>query len=70
MARCGSEVAGLLKRRKLAPKVDVSAMAPLESAHVLFRALEERRVVGKAVVVVSGQEEATRAVVERESSRL
>lgn len=70
MARCGSEVAGLLKRRKLAPKVDVSAMAPLESAHVLFRALEERRVVGKAVVVVSGQEEATRAVVGRESSRL
>ena len=70
MAKCGSEVTGLLKRKKLAPKVDVSAMAPLESAHVLFRALEERRVVGKAVVVVSGQEEATRAVVERESSRL
>ena len=71
MARCGSEVAGLLARRRLAPKVDVSAMAPLESAHVLFRALEERRVVGKAVVVVSGQEEATRAVAGgRESSRL
>jgi hypothetical protein len=36
----------------------------------LFRALEERRVVGKAVVVVSGQEEATRAVAGRESSML
>ena len=62
MARCAREVGGLLARGSLVPKVDVSATAPLERAHRAFAALERRRVVGKAVVVVSGEEEAMRAV--------
>ena len=62
MARCAREVGGLLARGSLAPRVDASATAPLEEAHRAFAALERRRVVGKAVVVVSGEEEATRAV--------
>lgn len=62
LARCAREVGGLLARGLLAPKVDASAMAPLESAHRAFAALEGRHVVGKAVVVVSGEEEATQAV--------
>lgn len=61
MARCAREVGGLLARGSLVPKVDVSATAPLERAHRAFAALERRRVVGKAVVVVSGEEEAMRA---------
>ena len=52
---------GLLARGSLVPKVDVSATAPLERAHRAFAALERRRVVGKAVVVVSREEEAMRA---------
>lgn len=62
MARCAREVGGLLARGSLVPKVDVSATAPLARAHRAFAALERRRVVGKAVVVVSGEEEAMRAV--------
>ena len=62
MARCAREVGGLLARGSLAPRGDASATAPLEEAHRAFAALERRRVVGKAVVVVSGEEEATRAV--------
>ena len=61
MKRCAREVGGLLARGSLVPKVDVSATAPLERAHRAFAALERRRVVGKAVVVVSGEEEAMRA---------
>jgi len=71
MARCAREVGGLLARGSLVPKVDVSATAPLARAHRAFAALEQRRVVGKAVVVVSGEEEAMRAVRgERSVSRL
>ena len=71
MARCAREVGGLLARGSLVPKVDVSATAPLARAHRAFAALEQRRVVGKAVVVVSGEEEATRATRgERSVSRL
>lgn len=70
-ARCAREVGGLLARGSLVPKVDVSATAPLARAHRAFAALEQRRVVGKAVVVVSGEEEATRATRgERSVSRL
>ena len=71
MARCAREVGGLLARGSLVPKVDVSATAPLARAHRAFAVLEQRRVVGKAVVVVSGEKEAMRAVRgERSVSRL